>query len=398
MQRTVDFLSEEQRRIGHDVVVVTLTTTGQTGLEVTSNGVRIYRVRPGFTWFRWAWQSAATPHHPPFPDPIVSWQLRKILKMESPDVLYAHNWMIFSYLLIKGRNSPPVLWQPHDYSVACPKKTNQFHRGEGVCPGSRMRRCLTCSTEQYGRLRGILITCGLRFSRLFYRRVDEFIPNAIPVSNSMKLILPTRTPVRIIYSAIPRSAESEAEGIDRPDFLPPNDGYICYVGNMGAYKGLGDLLEAYQILGADAPPLVVLGIPSTTQPTHWPSGVIVRENVTHADVMKTWKHCAFGVVPSRWAEPYATVAIECGAMGRAIIVTNVGGLPHIVKNKITGLVVPPRNPVALAAAMTYLLENPAKASEYGAAAIQQTKDMRLDVMSNLLLERAEILLSSSTRP
>jgi glycosyltransferase involved in cell wall biosynthesis len=56
-------------------------------------------------------------------------------------------------------------------------------------------------------------------------------------------------------------------------------------------------------------------------------------------------------------EPFGRCAIEAMSRGKPVVVTNVGGLPEIVKDKINGYIVPSKNPDALAEAVTKLIEH-----------------------------------------
>jgi len=60
--------------------------------------------------------------------------------------------------------------------------------------------------------------------------------------------------------------------------------------------------------------------------------------------------------------------LEAMAAGIPTVITEVGGMPEVVRDGLTGCIVPPRNPDALASKILYLLENPAMAAEIGAAA------------------------------
>jgi glycosyltransferase involved in cell wall biosynthesis len=67
------------------------------------------------------------------------------------------------------------------------------------------------------------------------------------------------------------------------------------------------------------------------------------------------------VLPSLY-EGLPLVAIEALAANRPLVATEVDGTPEVVINERTGLLVPPANPVALAAAIERLLDNPELAS------------------------------------
>lgn len=72
------------------------------------------------------------------------------------------------------------------------------------------------------------------------------------------------------------------------------------------------------------------------------------------------------VLPSE-SEGFGRVLVEAMAMGCAVVATAVGGIPDIVRDGETGLLVEPANPAALAGAVRALLDDPARATRLGAA-------------------------------
>ena len=78
--------------------------------------------------------------------------------------------------------------------------------------------------------------------------------------------------------------------------------------------------------------------------------------------------CRIGVVPSLGSEAVSRAALEWMAAGRAVIASKVGGLPDIVEDGVTGLLVPPGDPAALAEALSSLLLYPKTAERLGRAA------------------------------
>ena len=72
------------------------------------------------------------------------------------------------------------------------------------------------------------------------------------------------------------------------------------------------------------------------------------------------------VVPSvDESESFGVAAVEASACGLPIIASKVGGLPEVVVDKSTGLIVPPKDPSAIAEALVHLIENPDLRQEYG---------------------------------
>lgn len=89
------------------------------------------------------------------------------------------------------------------------------------------------------------------------------------------------------------------------------------------------------------------------------------------------------VVPSLWPEPFGTVVIEAMMRGTAVVVSASGGLPELVLENETGLVVPPNDPAALAAALLPILQSWELAEQMGrrareVAIARHTQDIYVD--------------------
>ncbi len=76
------------------------------------------------------------------------------------------------------------------------------------------------------------------------------------------------------------------------------------------------------------------------------------------------------LVPSH-VEPLGNATLEAMALGRPVIGTSIGGIPEMIDHKTTGLLVPPKNPTALANAISQLLNQDADRKVYGERARQK---------------------------
>jgi glycosyltransferase involved in cell wall biosynthesis len=85
------------------------------------------------------------------------------------------------------------------------------------------------------------------------------------------------------------------------------------------------------------------------------------------DVPELLAACDLVVLPS-FAEAQPTALMEAAAAGRPVVATRVGGIPEVVEDRVTGLLVPPGDPRALAEAIEALLGDPARAAAIGRAA------------------------------
>ncbi|MEO8464790.1 MAG: glycosyltransferase family 4 protein [Gammaproteobacteria bacterium] len=90
--------------------------------------------------------------------------------------------------------------------------------------------------------------------------------------------------------------------------------------------------------------------------------------VTPAEVGTLLQEAFMVLIPSRWREPFGLIALQAAEAGRPVIASRVGGLPEIVVDRVTGVLVPPDDSVALGVAIRELLANRADASRMGAAA------------------------------
>ena len=79
------------------------------------------------------------------------------------------------------------------------------------------------------------------------------------------------------------------------------------------------------------------------------------------------------VLSSTW-EGFGLVLAEAGLHGRPVVATEVGGIPEVVKDGVNGLLVPPRDPDALAAALDRLLDDEALARRMGEAGRERARE------------------------
>lgn len=100
---------------------------------------------------------------------------------------------------------------------------------------------------------------------------------------------------------------------------------------------------------------------------HTGAKVTVSGNVDFRGVVAALRQCNVVVLPSRW-ENFPNVCLEAMAAARAVVGTTSGGMADMIDDGVTGKLIPPRNPRAIATALTLLLRDPKALREMGCAA------------------------------
>lgn len=354
-ERHVKTLSEALVRRGHTVSVATLQH-GDTPEIAVENGVTVHRLRGTLQRIPALFGAQGRQHAPPFADPELSLALERIMQAEKPHIVHAHNWMLHSFLPLKKRHNAGVLATLHDYSLVCAKK-NMIRQGV-ACTGPGIGKCLPCASGHYGAVKGAVTVLASRFARNFAMdRVDKFIAVSQAVADRSGLTAGGHE-AEVIPNFIPDDLGLEMNAAlyeTQLSQLPKGD-FILFVGDLMILKGIETLLAAYAAL-KNAPPLVMIGRRCSETPTELPPNTHVFDSWPHGAVIEAWRRCMFGILPSIGLEACATVVMEANAVGRPMIVTEVGGLPEIVDDGISGLLVPPGDAEALKAAMRRLIED-----------------------------------------
>ena len=158
--------------------------------------------------------------------------------------------------------------------------------------------------------------------------------------------------------------------------IDPSRPYIAFVGRVTRQKGLSVLLEAAASLRPQAQLVLLAGAADTPQLgaevdrliaglRKQRSGVIVvPEMLPRPSVAQVLSHARAFVCPSVY-EPLGIVNLEAMACQTAVVASAVGGIPEVVEDGRTGLLVPPSDPAALAAALNRLIDDPDLARRMG---------------------------------
>ncbi|MCX8195275.1 MAG: glycosyltransferase family 4 protein [Candidatus Micrarchaeota archaeon] len=91
---------------------------------------------------------------------------------------------------------------------------------------------------------------------------------------------------------------------------------------------------------------------------------IYTERLSNEDMALLYAACDVFVLPSLW-EPFGMVVAEAMATGKPVVASKIGGIPEIVEDGKSGILVPTHDENAIAKAINFLLDNPKKARRMG---------------------------------
>lgn len=266
----------------------------------------------------------------------------------------------------------------------------------------RGRRLVVTYHSDIVRQRGLLVAYR-PFLELLLRRADRLIatsPNYAASSPFLSrhldktvVIPPGIEPARF------RQADPVAVARLRGGAAGPT---ILFVGVYRYYKGIEDLVKALPRLRAPAR-LVLVGreIEANVAPLARELGVADRVTfageVDDATLVAHYHAADLFCLPARYrSEAFGIVQLEAMAAGLPVVSTELGtGTSYANLDGVTGLVVPPQDPSALAAALDRLLADPALCHRFAAAARARVEaEFTLDRM----LERRYTLYQELSHP
>jgi rhamnosyl/mannosyltransferase len=252
-----------------------------------------------------------------------------------------------------------------------------------------------------GRARGTVITYQSDIVRqkgwlLFYgpvlRRVLQAADRILTSTPRYIEISPWLQPVRAKCTPVPLGIEVErfapATGLRRPG--PPR---LLFVGRLRYYKGLDTLFQALPAIPQAQLTIVGTGpMQAAWQTLAQELGVAGRVNfagdIDDAGLPEVYRQADIFVLPANArAEAYGLVLLEAMASGLPCVTTELGtGTSWIVQDGVTGLVVPPQDPAALAGAINRLLDDEPLRRQFGQAGLARA---RSEFSREVMVKRVE---------
>ncbi len=282
-------------------------------------------------------------------------RVRSAIEAVAPDVVHVHNtWFSLSSSVVTAAASTgvPVVMTLHNYRLGC--LSTDLFRDETVCTA-----CVGRTPARgviHGCSRGSRALSAVQATEVMLTRSRRVLDRSV-----RRFIIPSRFMAdRLIDIGVPADriiVKAHFSADVGPRAAPPSrSGDVVVVGRLAPGKGIDTLLDAWRLSSAarerrltvigDGPLAERLraGAPSRVDFVGWLSRDDVARRMLSARAL---------VMPTEWYEPFGMVLIEAMSAGVPIVTTTMAGARAIVGGS-DELVVPPRRPAALAAALDAL--------------------------------------------
>ena len=289
------------------------------------------------------------------------------------DLVHCHTWYThLCGLLVQHANAIPLVITVHSLEPLRPWKREQL--GGGYDLSSWVERTALEAAQAV-----IAVSNGTR---------DDVLGHFA--------VAPER--VHVIHNGIDAdffSPDPATDGLARRG-VDPDIPYILFVGRITRQKGISHLVRAIRHLDPGIGVVLAAGQPDTPELAaeveagvaaarrDRPNVVWIPEMLSREEIRQLYSHAALFVCPSVY-EPFGITNLEAMACGRAVVATAVGGIPEVVVDGETGVLVPvefsPDDPMTpadpeglardLAEAINTLIAEPARCAGMGAAGRQR---------------------------
>jgi glycosyltransferase involved in cell wall biosynthesis len=312
-----------------EIIVITSNHEKRERKEEIIDGIKIYRLP---FWFK----ISNTPVNP-----MWLFSIRRILREERPDIINAHSPVPFISditSLIAGK-TPLII---------------NYHSGSMIKPSSIWNP--------------LIFLYELLFLPMIFRKSQkiicyspDFMKRNLNIYKAKVNYIPPGVDTKVFKLSKKRSA---------------ND--VLFVGRIeknSDWKGISYLFEAISIVKRIKPDISLRLVGPGDRVEYfkmYSQKLGINKNIKfvgskiNSELALEYQHSKVIVLPSiTESESFGIVLIEAMACKKPVIGSNVGGIPYVIDNEQNGLLVPPKDPEALAKAIIKILKNPKLAKKMG---------------------------------
>lgn len=280
-------------------------------------------------------------------------QIRRVLESFQPDVVHLNNinYQLTPAILYEIKKKRiPVIWTAHDYQLICPNHMLYIPGEQAVCTqclGGTFRHCAKNKCIHGSTVQSII---GMLEARLYrslhtYKLADKVICPSYFMEKQLSANPDLKGKTTVLHNFITPVPQRPAEKQD----------YAVYFGRYDREKGIQTLLEVCRSLpdisfifaGSGELEAEIAQVPN-----------IQNRGFLSGDALYTLiRNARFSIYPSEWFENCPFSIMESQMLGTPVIGADMGGIPELIQEHVTGLLFESGNKTSLQETIQYLWDN-----------------------------------------
>lgn len=308
----------------------------------------------------------------------------RAFKKTKPDVVHLHNMytLTFAPLVAAKLLKIPVALSIYDYWYFCPLSTLSGVEG-AACRKFHGTHCVQCLPPVLVPVQKAFLFFRKMVFDMFISRVDRFVA----LSKSSRDIL-------IAYGV--KEGKIDIVPVDIPEefgagaMMSGSAGEnVLFIGWLQQRKGFMVFLDAMEIVWKEFPKAKIKII---TQEVKWEEVYkkqvldklktfdsakyeYVSGQIQRAEIKKSLEDAAVVAVPEQWENMSPLLVIEAMFMGKAIVASDIGGIPEFIEDGVSGLLFKFNDPKNLAEKISLLLRDKVKGMSLGEQARKKISEI-----------------------
>lgn len=267
-------------------------------------------------------------------------KMKQLCEIEKPDIVIlnlVHKQITCSIIdAIKEVNKDTkIIWTMHDLITICPSYTMLDGKGNVCekCLDGNFNHCKKNKCIHGSRLMSWLSTYEAKQIKKhgWYNKVDLFICPSEFYKKKLESAKFTTSKIICLRNPLPLDTKYEINSQD--------DGYILYFGRLSKEKGIKTLIDSMKEIDYK---LYILGTGPLEEELKEYSkdykNIEFKGFQTGETLTNYIRNCRCVILPSEWYENGPYSAMEAMALGKPLIVSNIGGLPELVEEDKNGYI------------------------------------------------------------
>lgn len=271
-------------------------------------------------------------------------KMKELLDEIKPDIVHIHSIWSLSYSIINPirKMGIPIIYTAHDISAFCPAAFYIGTKFCNECKGLNTLPCVQKKCIKNVKWRSLYFSIKAFIERLcnsqkldYYLTVSEntkkYIENSGVSSEKIKVL-----PNFIANDYVENAANTMR-----------NYEYFLYAGGNDKNKGIYTILEVAKLLPKELK-IHLVGSRFDEKFEKYIfenniNNVVVIGKLSKEQMQEEYKNCISVIMPSEWFETFGMITIEAAVYSKPSIGSNIGGIPNVIDNNITGQLFEPKN-------------------------------------------------------